>query len=363
MARFDAGNENRQIQKSDSGGSYPLARQVRQRGLAGQINTLLLQPATFYRTLPPMDLTRQWLWIGMLVLLLIGYSAVRQSENGNSLTGTPSIPPVTDFGDDGGFFGAPPPDAQIPPTGDGGSGEDTSSTWTTFLLAATGVILVWLGQTVLLVEVSLFNGRPPTLGKNFQVAVWASMPLGLMALLQIVYMLTDGMVGEPGVSGLLVESDFYAGQPEFARSLMLALASVLTLPWLWSLALIYFGARHALNGKWWSSLLVVAVWVVVMMVIPVISGDIDASVDDATFDDASEPLDPGLFDFDVAPPVGEEADEGGIPFEDARPLDAPVPDDAFEGAEVTRDAEQSFDSGDGDIEVPREVTPAPEESE
>ncbi len=334
MARFDTDSENRQIQKVDTSTDYALARQVRQRNLAGQINTLLLQPAVFFRTLPSMDLTRQWLWVGVLVLMLIGYSAVRQAEAGTSVADT-MTPPVADFGGDeffGGSFGAPPPGVQVPGSGGDNIG-DTASTWTTFLLAATGVVLVWFGQTILLIEVSLFNGRPPSLGKNFQIAVWASIPLGLMALLQVVYMLTDGTIGDPGISGLLVETDFYADQPEFARALMLSLASIITLPWIWSMILIYYGARNALRGKWWSSLLVVVVWAIVLTVAPVVTGEVDASIEgrrEGQDDNAENILEPdfGGDNFDFMPPGdGTFSPEGrGINGEDMereRPQEPP----------------------------------------
>lgn len=344
MAQAEAESENRQIQRSD-GGSYPLARQVRQRGLAGQTSIVLLQPAAFFRTLPPMDITRQWLWIGLLVLALIGTSAVLQAqradEGGGSTSVAPSVPGGGSFDDGSGlpedFFGAPPPGVGTPgPTTTGGNAMDTRESLTTVVLSAATVVLVWAGQTVLLSEVSLFNGRAPRLGRNFQIAVWASLPLGLMALLQIIYMLLDGSIGEPGLSGLLVEADFYAGQTAFVQSLMLALASTLTLPWLWSLALVYFGARYALNGKWWSSLLVVVLWLVVMTVVPVISGEIDAADRAPVEANGDEAELPGIGgDEDVVPPFSlRDLEEGGGTFPGVDIPGLGAPDEGDEGFTV-----------------------------
>src|SRR5262249_52987166 len=42
--------------------------------------------------------------------------------------------------------------------------------------------------------------------------------------------------------------------------------------WLWSLILIYIAARNALRGKRWSSALVVVVWVILLVVVPVVTG-------------------------------------------------------------------------------------------
>jgi hypothetical protein len=64
--------------------------------------------------------------------------------------------------------------------------------------------------------------------------------------------------------------------PVFVKSAVLSLASRLTLFWLWRLVLIYSGARWVLAGKWWSSLLIVLVWAVVLVVAPVVTGHIRA---------------------------------------------------------------------------------------
>lgn len=280
---------------------YQITQRTRPRGLWGQVWMALLQPGYFFRTLPLMEDTRTWLWAAVLILALTGISAVRQDA---LLNGTGSAPTV-DFGsgeitggdlggggipskgefqvapiDGGGGGGEIPFDTGIPPTTPGSdSSGDVSTTWTTALLASTAVILGWFVLTMILSEVTLFNGRVPSLGQNFQVAVWATIPFALMAGLQLIYYAAGGKAGDVGVSGLLAEWGGYSRLPNFWQNVILSLASRLTLFWLWSLILIYIGARNALRGKRWASALVVVVWATLLVVVPVITGAVKAPDD------------------------------------------------------------------------------------
>jgi hypothetical protein len=280
--------DKRQIQPS---GDYRLAQPARTRSLAAQINTALLQPALFFRTLPAMESTRQWLWIALLVLTLVGYSAVRQQTSAREDTSEMAagdmgaIPINPGLGMEGGEMpidgGLGVDFGFVPPADMGGGTPEAASTdsLTIALIAASGVFVGWAIQTVLLSEVTLLNGRAPRFGHNFQIAVWSSLPLALMALIQVIVQITGGTIGASGLTGLVDELSLYDDLPLFARSLILSLASNLTLFWLWSLMLIYFGARVALRGRRWSSLLVVASWVIVLVTAPVITGQIDAAAD------------------------------------------------------------------------------------
>jgi hypothetical protein len=112
---------------------------------------------------------------------------------------------------------------------------------------------------------------------------------------------------------------------------------------LWSLALLYFGARYALQGKWWSSLLVVILWVLVVTVAPIVSGDIDASIDEPTSSGTIEMF-PGMMDeFDESLP-DDIGDRPEIP-------ERPVPGGAF--------AEETPITSDGLSEIEPEVTDLP----
>ncbi|MDX1991385.1 MAG: YIP1 family protein [bacterium] len=342
MTSIEAMNQ-RDIQKP---GETRLARSAPnrpQRGLLGSMSTVLLQPALFFRTLPPMSATRQWLWVALLVLALVGFNAVRRESLSASPAGeAPIIAPDVGGGildpRQGGAPIDPGMSLEVPPAGnpqEAGTGDemDTATRWTTALIAASGVVLIWFGQTVLLSEVSLLNGTAPRLAHNFQIAIWASLPLGLLALLQLLYQAGGAVIGEPGLSGLVGELPFYADLPLFARSLLLSFASNLTLFWLWSLMLIYFGARFALHGRRWIALLVLISWVIVLTLVPVLTGNIKAEASPAT------EMTDGMFmpsEFGEPPPEGEMP---GLTF------DAPVPESTEQAqietenfAEMTPDA-------------------------
>jgi hypothetical protein len=79
----------------------------------------------------------------------------------------------------------------------------------------------------------------------------------------------------------------------------------LTLFWLWGLLLLYIGARQALRGRWWASLLVVFAWVAVVVVTPVLTGAV-----------AAPPLEEAIVPGDMMPVdlSGMEGD-GGLPLE------------------------------------------------
>lgn len=93
---------------------------------------------------------------------------------------------------------------------------------------------------------------------NLQIAVWASTPLALMAGLQLLYLNAGGVVGQPGISGMFAESPNLS---PFIRSLTHSLTAQVTVFWIWSLILLYMGARYTLNGRWWACLLAVVMWV------------------------------------------------------------------------------------------------------
>jgi hypothetical protein len=253
---------------------------------------LLLQPGSFYRTLPAMHETRQWVWAAVIILALVGLSAVRQEAlrtNSQTSSNTPFTPPVESVSgppvggnsfptgpakgggiDSGGQI--PPPTSE--PTAD--SSADITQTWTTALIEASNMVVGWFILALLLCEVSLFKGVPPRIGYNLQIAIWASLPLGLMALLQLVYYQAGGPVREPGLLGLLNEWKPYATLPQFWRSVAVSVAVRATLFWLWSLVLIYFGARYALRGRTWTSALVVVMWAIILIVVPVLTGAVAA---------------------------------------------------------------------------------------
>jgi hypothetical protein len=274
MASIDLDMNDKQLQPRPAR-NYSITQPVRQRGLVAQIWMALLQPGQFFRALPALDQTRQWLWVGLLILTLIGLSAVRQMAAPGADSNA-FLPPADINQPDSNIFGGSDfgiPDAGIPPGGlPTSSTNNVSTTWTTALVAASGMVLGWFIQTVLLCEVSLLRGFSPRLGRNIQIAIWASLPLGVMAVLQLLYYTAGGSISGAGISGLVVDLPGYRDLSPHIQAIVLSFATQLTFFWLWSLALIYIGARRALQGRRWSSLLVVIAWTIILVVVPVLTG-------------------------------------------------------------------------------------------
>ncbi len=304
---------NRQIQPVRPR-DYQLARQVRPRSLWGQLWTIALQPGYFFRTLPSPSDTRQWVWVAILILGLVGLSAVRQEAVQNAGTGSSASPidfnspPGTDIGGGNPFSNSPGsipsgiiPGASGTDTPTGASTDDISATLTTALIAASHILLGWFILALLLSEIPLFNGQRPSFSQNLQIAIWTTVPLGIMAGIQVVYYAAGGGVGQAGLSGLLSAWKPYDTFSTFPKSITLSLAIRLTLFWLWSLILIYRGGRSALNGQRWSVMLVVVAWAIVLVITPVVTGTItaepSAEVSSATSNTGDLPFgDTGLVD-------------------------------------------------------------------
>ena len=246
----------------------------RPRSVWGSITTVLVQPIVFYQAFPA---ARQWLVVAAVILALYGFSAVNQRST-ESVSSSPAFEaPV--FSDPTGGMGVPSgiEGGFIPPTDVGGGANppaqppNVSRTVMTALLAAGGVVLTWFIQALILSEVSLINGIRPSFGRNFQIAVWATVPLGVMLLIQQIYFAAGGESGQMGLSLLLERWNGYATLPAFSRAVLMTLATNFTLFWLWSLVLLYLGGRYVLNGKRAAVLLVVVVWVIISVLLPALT--------------------------------------------------------------------------------------------
>jgi hypothetical protein len=297
---------NRQIQPVPN--RDLIIRQARPRSVWGQVWNVALQPNNFFLALPQApSSSRQWFWVALLILALNGFSAVRQAAlatGGDS----GSIAPITqnspsDFpSNPGGNFpssagGSIPSQAGGFPSSSGGDTgtsipsdpgtSDITSTWVTALISATTILVGWFVLAVILCEVPLFNGVRPSFSQNLQIAIWTTVPLGIMAGLQVIYLAAGGKGGADGISGLLTYWKGYNDLSPMLRSIVLSLTSRLTIFWVWTLILIYIGGRQALNGKSWAVLLVVVVWVLILVLVPVLTGAISAPV---VANDLPEPI-------------------------------------------------------------------------
>jgi hypothetical protein len=244
----------------------------RPRSLWGNLTSVLLQPVSFFRSFPA---ARQWVWVALLILIAFGFSAVHQPTPVSDASSLPTdlsaqpISPSGDFGGggEGGFI--QPSDPGIP--ADATSAPDVSKTVMAALLAAGGVLLGWLIQALVLCEVPMINGKRPSLGHNLQIAVWASVPLALMLVIQQIYFAIGGTPGQVGVSLLLERWSGFASLPTFSQAFLTTLATNFTLFWLWNLVLIYLGGRYALNGRRAAVALVVVMWVIVGTLLPTLT--------------------------------------------------------------------------------------------
>jgi hypothetical protein len=233
------------------------------QGLVGQMGTVLLQPRAFFRqTL----YGRQWLWVASLILVIFGFTASNQMHAGTTSTSTNSSTSQaqsfdltllqTGTGDQTTDTTTQP--SAIQTTTDTA---DTNTMLMSALLAACGVLAMWGGQILLLSLVPMLNGHRPKIGRSLRIVVWASLPLALMLGLRQLYFAAGGTGGAVGLSLLLDEWDGYTALAPGAQRLLAAFLSNISLFWLWSLILLYCGARYGLNGKRWVAVLVVLVWI------------------------------------------------------------------------------------------------------
>ena len=248
----------------------------RPRSLWSNLTSALMQPVVFYRAFP---VSRQWVWVAAIILALNGFSAVNQPTPSDNASPPVESPPV--FSESGEGRGVPtgiegsgggfvlPNDIGVPT--EAAPAPNVSRTVMTALLAAGGVVLAWFIQAVILSEVSLIKGVRPSLGRNLQIAVWASVPLGLMLLIQQIYFAAGGEAGHMGLSLLLERWGGFTMLPTFSRAVLMTLATNFTLFWLWSLVLLYFGGRYVLNGSPAAVLLIVVVWVIISVLLPALT--------------------------------------------------------------------------------------------
>lgn len=289
-------------------------RRIIQRGLIAQISTALFQPVAFFETLAPMRQTRQWLWVGFIILALVGLSAVQQKASVQTTTPTEVTAPIAPVGDpfsSGGDFGTSPPIDTTPnPISDL---TQTTNNWTIALIEATRLIVMWFGLSIMLMVVPMFKGRPPQMGENIQVAIYASLPLGIMATLQLIFMAAGGRIGAAGLSGLVDELPIYQTADPFLQSIMLSAASQTTIFMMWSLLMIYFGGRFLLRGDRIMVILVIVAWVIVLVIMPVATGAIRAEPAD-TLETPSDMTMPDMDDFSDMPP--SDVEDVMNPFDD-----------------------------------------------
>lgn len=330
-------------ERNASRSRQPLHARTRQRGLYGQITTVLLRPALFFRTLLPAGDTRQWLWAALIVLAAVGIATVRHaavsadaSVDGNVVVQPAPVDPG--FGGDGGLPPAGPDFGGLPPGGipdpgahPAGSGASLTEDLTTALLAASSLMLGWLILTVMLIVVPMLRGRAPRIGMNLQIAVWSSVPLALMAVIQLIYYSAGGSPGAPGIEGIVTDLPQFAAWEPTIQALAISLASRLTIFWLWSLMLVYFGIRFSLNGWRIVAVVIVLLWAAIQVGAPVLTGAITApepELIDAPADMPGGEMLPGDMEPGMPDDLGIPPDIGSAPADEPPAGDDPAAGEA-----------------------------------
>lgn len=259
----------------------------RQQGIVGHLSTLLLQPRLFFATLPQ---TRHWLIVVVLAFVIVGYSAVTPTApGGDSTIPDPNLPIDGGFGEvpfDAGFdpsfeipvddpFAVPLPDDPSLGGGEGGEADtagDVNSRVAVVVVACAWMVGAWLLQAVLLSVVPLLNGTRTSFARAFQIAVWASVPLLVLIVVQMMFQAIGGSGNAAGLSALIPRWTDYATLSPEVQWLVTSALTQTTVFSLYSLLLLWFGARDALAGRWLVCVLVVLGWVLIAVLIPVLTG-------------------------------------------------------------------------------------------
>lgn len=238
------------------------------RGFISELLTLISQPIVFFTELGSRQSTPHTLWLAIVILLVMTLTTLQApssvDQGGSDFGGSPfeELP--------GG--GSAPFDPGFPMDNGGGIDTGTSETdpterWTLVLTTIAKQIAQWGALTVVLSLVTLLNGYIPPFAKNLEVAIWASLPLALMAGLQLAFMTGGGTISAHGLSGFLDEWDTVANLNLHLQSVIHALSEQLTLFWLWSLGLLYIGMRYTLRGKIPVVLFTLVMWVVLFTLV------------------------------------------------------------------------------------------------
>lgn len=243
-----------------------IGRPYRRRSLFSALSMVILRPVQFFRELPAPSATRQWLFMAILLLALSAFTVNY-------------ISPVKP--------------------------ETTQDQWTVVLLTLAQVLAMWFGAAVVLMLVSLFQGKRPRFGHNLQLAIWATVPLGVMAVLQIIYVASGGVINSRGIARVIFNMEAYAAWSPTAQQLALSLAMHMHLFAVWHLALLFIGTQHVLGGRRVIIVLVLLVWVLVAVVMPIPLGLVQPPADPVPVDMGGE-----------FPPGGEPLfpDGGGEPI-------------------------------------------------
>ena len=211
-----------------------LMRYRKPKGLFGRIQQLILQPILFFQTLPEAGESRSWLWAALLTLLLLGYAVVR---NDTLLAENSGIE------------------------------NDVQTQLVLALSAAGAIVLGWIVQMLFLALVTMLQGQKPIWSLNLRIVIWASIPLLLMAIVQIAYMMIGGRLLD---MASLADDALSSATPDNVFILLTHFFRQLTIFNLWRMVLFYLGATHSLNGSKWLAALLTVLSFISLFLIPTV---------------------------------------------------------------------------------------------
>lgn len=231
------------------------------RGFVGEIIAVITHPSEFFYILGTKRASQKTVWVAVLILVILSFN-VLHTPVANDSQGDSVAPPITGIPGEG-----PPFDPGFPPNGSENNFEespigDPTAQWMAVLKTVGAQIVKWGALAWLLALVPAFNGQKSRLKKHIQIAVWSSIPLALMSVLQLAFMNVGGKIASPGFTGFLAELPAFNQQNIYLQSFIHGIASQLTLFWLWSLGLLYLGAKITLHGKRPIVTMVIVIWIV-----------------------------------------------------------------------------------------------------
>ncbi|MCU0514990.1 MAG: hypothetical protein MUE40_20740, partial [Anaerolineae bacterium] len=260
------------------------ARPHAPRGLWAQVRLLLLQPGAFFRAYPH---GQSWLAVALLLMLLSGFSELQRDKRLPSGTGAdaaalPSpaeavvdpglLPPGEAFPGDFGTSPLPPGDPGAPLPDAAGSAGDLTADLGAVLVAGSRLPVLW-GLTALLLWLAALLWRVKfRAGDALRLAVWVSVPLGLMAALQLAFYAAGGRAGLPGLTGFLDEWPAYATLPPLLQSGLLSAAGRGTLFDAWCAVLLLLAARRAVRVPGVLAGGVLLLWLAGLILLPIATG-------------------------------------------------------------------------------------------
>jgi hypothetical protein len=207
------------------------------KGLVAEMQALILRPVSFFEVLPEQSESRSWLMAAFLILALVGYSAVQQL-------------------------------AALPPDFSTSTANPVQQQVVTGLMAASRLIIAWIGQALVLIPVALFSKKSPRFALNLHIAIWSSLPFAILSIIQIAYIWAGGPIGGSGLAPLLSTILPFEMQMSNMGIFLLNMAEHLTLFGVWNLALLYLGGRYSLEGSSPIVLLFLLLWLIILLLIP-----------------------------------------------------------------------------------------------